>query len=47
MAMHGGQNDNNFLKVRERGGGELHKKMNVLSATELDSYKWFMYFTSN
>ena len=32
-----------FLKVRERGGGELHTKMNVLNATKLDSYKWFMY----
>lgn len=35
-----------FLKVMEVGGGELHKNMNVLRATELHSYKWFMYILS-
>lgn len=35
-----------FLKVIEMGGGELHKNMNILSATELHSYKLFMYILS-
>ena len=35
-----------FLKVMEMSGGELHKNMNVLRATELHSYKWSMYILS-
>lgn len=35
-----------FLKVMEMSGGELHKNINVLRATELHSYKWFMYILS-